>query len=117
MDTINDDGHTPLHLAVATGQWQIARWLRVAGASPNLRNRRGDTALHIASRTGDVACCRAIAEPIQHLEKESLLLTYSVTTYQPVAFDQWNYSGKLTVFILIYLILFIHFYYYLFIHF
>lgn len=44
---------TPLHLAVLTGQSDIARALVKKGADVTMADRRGDTALHIACRKGD----------------------------------------------------------------
>lgn len=38
LDTPNDAALTPLHLAVATGQHPVARWLIIAGARPSPRN-------------------------------------------------------------------------------
>lgn len=38
LDTPNDAALTPLHLAVATGQHPVVRWLIIAGARPSPRN-------------------------------------------------------------------------------
>lgn len=38
LDTPNDAGDTPLHIAVATGQYSVVRWLVIAGTRPNPRN-------------------------------------------------------------------------------
>lgn len=94
LDTANDDDQTALHLAVATGQWKLARWLVVAGARPCPRNLQGDSPLHIAARTGDIACSKAITDPVQQQERDVLNLQYPPQPYYPVDLDQWNYDGQ-----------------------
>lgn len=94
LDTPNDDAQSPLHLAIATGQAKIARTLIVAGARPSPRNLHGDSPLHIAARTGNVSCCKAIADPVHQQERDALALSYVPQTYQPPNLDQWNYDGK-----------------------
>lgn len=93
LDTRNDDALTPLHLAVATGQWRVARWLIIAGARPGPRNLRGDSPLHLAASLGDVSCCRAILDPVQEKERESLALCYPLQPYEPFDLEQWNFDG------------------------
>nr|CAH7713546.1 unnamed protein product [Callosobruchus chinensis] len=94
LDTPNDYAQTPLHLAVETGQWRIARWLRVAGARPCPRDKHGDSPLHLAARLDDAASIRALTEPVTKEERELLALGYDVPTYQPCSYDQWNYLGQ-----------------------
>ncbi|KAJ8948207.1 hypothetical protein NQ318_010483 [Aromia moschata] len=94
LDTPNDDAQTPLHLAVETAQWRIARWLIVAGARPCPRDIRGDSPLHIAARGGDVKSVKAIADPVQQQERDALALGYQGHMYQPCDLDQWNYLGE-----------------------
>lgn len=93
LDTPNDNAQTPLHLAVETAQWRIARWLVVAGARPCPRDQRGDSPLHIAAQAGDVKSVKAIADPVQQQERDALALSYQGHMYQPCDLDQWNYSG------------------------
>lgn len=95
LDTPNDDAQTPLHLAVETSQWRIARWLVVAGARPCPRDLQGDSPLHIAARVGDVKSIKAIADPVQQQERDALALSYQGHMYQPCDLNQWNYLGKL----------------------
>ncbi|XP_018571849.1 NF-kappa-B inhibitor cactus-like [Anoplophora glabripennis] len=94
LDTPNDDAQTPLHLAVETAQWRIARWLVVAGARPCPRDLQGDSPLHIAARAGDVKSIKAIADPVQQQERDALALSYQGHMYQPCDLDQWNYLGQ-----------------------
>jgi len=97
LDTPNDDALTPLHLAVATRQWRIVRWLIVAGARPSPRNLQGDSPLHICSRTGDMQSCKAITDPVAQHERDALALSYPPQPYQPCNLDQWNYDGQTCV--------------------
>ncbi|KAL3269478.1 hypothetical protein HHI36_008546 [Cryptolaemus montrouzieri] len=92
LDTPNDDALTPLHLAVAMRQWRIVRWLIIAGARPGPRNLAGDSPLHLAARSGDVECCKAILYPVQSHEREQLLLSYPPQLCPTVDIEQWNYN-------------------------
>ncbi|XP_056637822.1 NF-kappa-B inhibitor cactus [Diorhabda sublineata] len=97
LDTPNDHNQTPLHLAVETGQYKIARWLIVAGAKPCPRGPQGESPLHIAARKNDHRSVRAIAEPVQVQEREQLALSYQAHMCQPCDFDQWNFLGQTCV--------------------
>lgn len=97
LDTPNDYAQTPLHLAVETGQWRIARWLVVAGAKPCPRDVHGDSPLHIAARNGDVESVHAIVRTVKQEERDSLALSYHGYMYQPCDLDQWNYLGQTCV--------------------
>lgn len=94
LDIPNDDNQTPLHLAVETGQWKIARWLRVAGAKPCPRGPQGDSPLHIAARRNDPRSVKAIVEPFHEQERDQLGLSYQGNVHQSCDFDQWNFLGK-----------------------
>lgn len=97
LDTPNDKAETPLHFAVATTQWRIARWLRVAGARPCPRNLKGDSPLHVAARMGDVKSIKAITDPVEKQERDALGLSYKGHIYQTCNLDQWNYLGETCV--------------------
>ncbi|KAL3269475.1 hypothetical protein HHI36_008544 [Cryptolaemus montrouzieri] len=94
LNISNDDGSTALHLAVATDQWRIVRWLIVAGAEPGPRNFRGESPLHIAARLGNLNCCKAITETVHLEERKFLNLNYEITSYKQVDLDQWDYEGQ-----------------------
>lgn len=95
LDIRNDGDNSPLHLAVATGQWQVVRWLIIAGANPSLRDAHGDSPLHIAAKSNDYQCVKAIADPVKQQEREQLALKYQGQLYRQCDFDQWNLVGKL----------------------
>lgn len=97
LDTPNDHNQTPLHLAVETGQYKIARWLIAAGAKPCPRGPQGESPLHIAARNNDYRSVIAIAEPVQVNERKQLALSYQAHMCQPCDFDQWNFLGQTCV--------------------
>lgn len=97
LDTPNDSAQTPLHLAVETAQYQIVRWLIVAGAKPNPRDAQGDSPLHIAARLGDMNCINAITQPVQLKHVNAMSLGYPTPTYEKCKLDQWNYLGQTCV--------------------
>nr|AAA85908.1 cactus [Drosophila melanogaster] len=58
----NDVAQTPLHLAALTAQPNIMRILLLAGAEPTVRDRHGNTALHLSCIAGEKQCVRALTE-------------------------------------------------------
>ncbi|KAH8403195.1 hypothetical protein KR222_007271, partial [Zaprionus bogoriensis] len=58
----NDVAQTPLHLAALTAQPTILRMLLLAGAEPTVRDRHGNTALHLSCIAGEKQCVRALTE-------------------------------------------------------
>jgi hypothetical protein len=85
---------TPLHLAVLTHQARIARCLVVAGANVDVRDRRGNTALHLACQIGDLECVKALMEPITVAETNTANLHYDAVMQQlPQNLEERNYDG------------------------
>ncbi|XP_045473037.1 NF-kappa-B inhibitor cactus-like [Harmonia axyridis] len=97
LDTSNDDALTPLHIAVSRRLSSIVRLLIVAGANPSPRNSAGDSPLHLASRLGDLDCCKAILFPVQSQEREQMGLRYPAQLYKTFNLEQWNYEGRTCV--------------------
>jgi ankyrin only family protein len=86
---------TPLHLAVLTHQARIARCLLVAGANVDIRDRRGNTALHLACQIGDLECVKALTEPVTVAETNTANLQYAAFMQQvPQNLEERNYDGK-----------------------
>ncbi|XP_011879421.1 PREDICTED: NF-kappa-B inhibitor cactus-like [Vollenhovia emeryi] len=94
LNTMNDDWQSPLHLAVLTHQPLIVRQLILAGADPALRNFRGNTALHLACMNGDLACAKALADPLSTAERNQLMPGRTVPAL-PQNLEQRNYSGEM----------------------
>lgn len=86
---------TPLHLAVLTNQAPLVRRLVVGGASVLLRDRLGNTPLHLACRDGHVDCAHALLLPVSHEERQSALLPLHIAPQPlPQDLEQKNYDGK-----------------------
>ncbi|XP_076297020.1 NF-kappa-B inhibitor cactus-like isoform X2 [Lasioglossum baleicum] len=94
LDILNDDGQSPLYLAVLTRQPRIVRRLILAGANPALRNRGGNTALHLACKTGDLASAMALTDSLTPLERNYLLPGGKVPAL-PQYLEQRNYDGDM----------------------
>lgn len=94
LNILNDDGQSPLHLAVLTRQPRIVRRLVLAGANPALRNFRGNTALHLACATGDLAAAKALTDPLTPVERNYLLPGKKIPAL-PQNLEQRNYDGEM----------------------
>lgn len=98
LNILNDVCQTPLHLAVLTHQARIARCLVVAGANVDIRDRRGNTALHLACQIGDLECVIALMEPITVAETNTANLQYDAFMQQlPQNLEERNYDGQMCV--------------------
>ncbi|KAH8241049.1 hypothetical protein KR026_010947 [Drosophila bipectinata] len=64
----NDVAQTPLHLAALTAQPNIMRMLLLSGAEPTVRDRHGNTALHLSCIAGEKQCVRALTEKFGAME-------------------------------------------------
>nr|CAD7454306.1 unnamed protein product [Timema tahoe] len=95
LDILNDVCQTPLHLAVLTRQPRIARRLLVAGATVDVRDSNGNTALHLACQTGNLDCVKALTEPITVAETATANLRYIPYLQQvPQNLEARNYDGE-----------------------
>ncbi|XP_067010124.2 NF-kappa-B inhibitor cactus isoform X2 [Anabrus simplex] len=98
LDIPNDVCQTPLHLAVLTHQPRIVRRLLVAGARVDVRDREGNTALHLACEIGDLECVRSLMEPITVAEAQTASLQYSSYQQQvPQDLEERNYDGQMCI--------------------
>ncbi|CAB3369242.1 Hypothetical predicted protein [Cloeon dipterum] len=99
LDIANNYHQTPLHLAVLTKQHRIVRVLLVAGASPNLKDLNGNTALHLASEQGFTDCVHALLQPItvEEMSNSGLVFTQPRYLSKPALLEELNYDGQLCV--------------------
>lgn len=94
--------HTPLHLAVITGQSRVVRALIISGASLTTRDRHGNTALHLACKQGDVECVKQLTAPPSDEEKLYVwrfcdtrgLPLRMIKPMQSCDIDLMNYEGE-----------------------
>ncbi|XP_064619297.1 NF-kappa-B inhibitor cactus-like isoform X2 [Lineus longissimus] len=70
LDIVNDMQQSPLILAAMTRQARVVRALLIAGADLLLPDRHGNSALHIASRNGDLQTLEALAKPVSLREAQ-----------------------------------------------
>nr|WCL52336.1 NF-kappa-B inhibitor cactus [Gryllodes sigillatus] len=98
LDIQNENYQTPLHLGVLTHQPKIVRRLLVAGASVDMRDRNGNTPLHMACHLGDLDCVKALTEPVTIAETDTANLQYTVYPQQlPQNLEEVNYDGQTCV--------------------
>ncbi|XP_043474726.1 NF-kappa-B inhibitor cactus-like [Leptopilina heterotoma] len=96
LDILNDDGQTALHLSILTHQPRIARCLILAGANPEARNIKGNTALHLACACGDIDSARALTDPLSNGER-GLHLPGRFLPALPQNLEQRNYNGEMCI--------------------
>ncbi|XP_053290113.1 nuclear factor of kappa light polypeptide gene enhancer in B-cells inhibitor, alpha b [Pleuronectes platessa] len=78
LNTQNDLRQTPLHLAVITNQADVCQQLVASGCDPTLVDNRGDTALHIACRHGNLLCFSVLT---QYGQKDHLHTVMAACNY------------------------------------
>jgi ankyrin repeat protein len=81
---------TPLHLAVITKQPYVVNCLMMSGASIDLVDRNGKTALHLACERGDMASIEVLTRPLRSDSKASEEVRDCVGRM----LDAKDYSGK-----------------------
>jgi len=96
LEIPNKKLQTPLHLAVLTNQAPLVRRLVVGGASVLLRDRFGNTPLHLACRDGALDCAKALLFPVSQEERRRALLPLNgIPQPLPQDLEQKNYDGQL----------------------
>lgn len=78
LDLRNDLGQTALHVASLCGRFDEARFLLVAGATVDARDRAGCTPLHVACKRGDLRVASDLLSPVTQKEVDFLKLRYQV---------------------------------------
>ena len=68
LNIYNNMFQTALHVAASTNNVTIVRRLIVAGANVTLKDRHGNTALHIACNRGYLEVAKALLEPVRYPE-------------------------------------------------
>jgi len=85
-------GQTPVHLAVLTKQHMLMRHLVLRGAALDVRDRNGNTALHLACRDGSLPCIYALLNPLNVEEyREANVCCF---TNFPQDLNIKNYDGE-----------------------
>ena len=92
--------YAPIHIAVLRNHPAIVRLLVVAGARLDVRDREGNTPLHLAARRGHVECGEALLRPvtIQELARDDVISRRaSQVLPQADIVDVPNYQGERSV--------------------
>lgn len=90
LDIQNDEAQSALHIATLTAQPLVIRMLLVAGAEPTLRDRNGNTPLHLACISGDLQCVKALTIPISSSELQEAQRLTTQTTNTPIKINNFN---------------------------
>lgn len=82
-----------LHLAVILHLPQVVRKLVARGADIDIRDKQGNTPLHLACHKADLECVLSLTTPLEPREMKDVPYTYS---YRRIPQDQdiMNYEGK-----------------------
>lgn len=64
LDLINDEKQTPLHLAVRNNSLEIVEILLAFGASPSIRDFRGNNGLHMATAIQSPESIKLLADSV-----------------------------------------------------
>ena len=93
LDHRNHLQQSALHLAVLTHQPALVRALVVTGATLDIRDRNGNTALHLCCKQGDLDSAAAVTTPIETSER--IPLPFYVPQRQiPQEMSTLNYDGE-----------------------
>ena len=85
---------TPLHLAVLEHEPLLCRRLLLADASLRIQNAEGNTALHLACKSGDYYCAKALTEPLTQIEVMWLDKNGKKINRSRADFEIHNHEGK-----------------------
>lgn len=95
LDIQNKELYAPLHIAVLVNQPRLVRRLVVAGATTDIRDREGNTPLHLAAKRGFKECAAALLSPISTPElREADIPNAARPTHLHVVLDLKNYNGE-----------------------
>lgn len=94
----NNQGYSPLHIAVLKNQPAFVRRLVVAGARLELRDGEGHSPLHLAARRGYVECAEALLKPVAvHEVGHGGGIRVQAAVQQVDILDQRNANGEHSV--------------------
>ena len=72
IDLINEDKMTPLHLAIRDNSLEIIEILLAFGANPAVKDRRGNTSLHMATAAKSTDILSMLVKNVESKEVNSL---------------------------------------------
>ena len=104
MNEVDNEGLSPLHLAVVAKSYRIIRHLLMRGAKRELRNRQGSTALEMSERVG-------VSEQIKEALQEPFCLSNLnpiKSPLQPVTNSYTSFMIYVTTFFIRYILIFLY---------
>lgn len=98
LDIQNNYLQTPLHLSVLTDQPKLTRILMIAGCQVDIRDYRGNTALHLSAKHGNTHCARNLLTPVLYEERREAGIKYQTPYCKiPQDLNARNYDGQTPV--------------------
>lgn len=96
LDIQNNEQYAPIHIAVLVNQPRMVRGLVVAGASTDVRDKEGNTPLHLAAKRGLRECAKALLRPISTDELREAGLTSPSPNHTKLhtVLNHKNYNGE-----------------------
>merc|ERR1712137_201532 len=73
VNSLNDDGETPLHWACKVGSTEIVKYLLTHGASINAMDENGDTPLHWAAEENHTEVAELLLKHKANLNSKNIL--------------------------------------------
>jgi len=98
LDIQNNEMYAPLHIAVLVNQQAMVRRLVVAGAQTDIRDREGNTPLHLAAKRGHKDCAMALLSSISTEELKDSVVPHRHSSHQQhspsTLLNLKNYNGE-----------------------
>lgn len=95
LDIQNNELYAPLHIAVLVNQPKMVRRLVIFGAITHIRDREGNTPLHLAAKRGLIECAQALLAPISTEElRDAGLPSAARNTPLHAVLNMKNYNGE-----------------------
>lgn len=93
LNMVNNMMHSALHVAVMTHRTDIVELFIKFGAKYNLRDRRGNTCLHIACQHGHIQTVIAILESVVSLQEKDVTENQDLCDIQSLV-EMRNFDGQ-----------------------
>jgi len=97
LDIQNNELYAPLHIAVLVNQQAMVRRLVVAGAQTDIRDREGNTPLHLAAKRGHKDCAIALLSSISTEELKDSVVPHRHSSHKHSPsnlLNLKNYNGE-----------------------
>merc|ERR1712226_1595515 len=79
LDLLNEEKHTPLHLAVRDNSMEIIEILLAFGANPSVRDVRGNTGLHMATAVRSSEALKLLVDSVNSKDEINAFNNFGIT--------------------------------------